>query len=68
LDRKIGDIYKCPNCEGFEDLDEAKFYQDHCGDKNLIGMNLEEVTCFSFVFNGYFYTDRNRNLCEGYPC
>jgi hypothetical protein len=44
---KEGDIFKCPNSDGFEDCEEC---------------------CDSNMFNGHFYTDRNDNLHEGYPC
>lgn len=46
--KKIGDIYKCPNSDGFEEDDTE--------------------CCKSNIFNGYFYTDLNGNLHEGYPC
>lgn len=63
---RTGDIYKCPNSEGFEDLDEAKMYQESTGDqKELVP---EDVICDSQMFNGYFYTDKHDNLHEGYPC
>lgn len=63
---KTGDIYKCPNYEGFDDLGEAKKYQDsHPDTKDLL---LEEVTCDSYAFNGFFYTDSAGELKEGYPC
>lgn len=41
---KNGDIYKCPNREGVEEI------------------------CDSSCFNGFFYTDKQENLHEGYPC
>jgi hypothetical protein len=64
---KEGDIYKCPNFEGFEDKREAKQYQDeHLNECE--GMDLDEVVCGSYIFNGYFYTDERDNLHEGYPC
>ena len=27
-----------------------------------------EVTCKSATHDGFFYTDKNGELCEGYPC
>lgn len=64
--KKLGDIYKCPNYEGFEDLDEAKVYQEQTEDqKDRI---LEEICCDSSCCNGFFYTDLSENLYEGYPC
>jgi len=64
---KEGDIYKCPNCEGFEEKDQAIEYAKH----NNIEYNEDEweyIVCESRILNGYFYTDRNGNLHEGYPC
>ena len=64
---KEGDIYKCPNCEGFEEKDQAIEYAKD----NNIEYNEDEweyIVCESGIFNGYFYTDRNGNLHEGYPC
>jgi hypothetical protein len=63
---KTGDIYKCPNSEGFETQEEAKTYQEF--NPHIKEENWEEVCCDSFAFNGYFYTDRYDNLYEGYPC
>lgn len=69
--QKMGDIYKCPNNEWFEDLEDAKEYVK---ENNLtIGENgdfgtLEEVCCESGYHNGFFYTDANDDLEEGYPC
>jgi len=63
---KEGDIYKCPNHEGFEYLEEAKDYKDNNID--LKDVKIEEVCCISSDFNGFFYTDMNGNLQEGYPC
>lgn len=63
---KTGDIYKCPNNEGFEDLDEAQKHKDK--HPELSNINLEDICCNSSMYNGYFYTDSNDNLLEGYPC
>lgn len=64
--QKQGDIYKCPNSDGFEDLDEAKSYLREHSDLEVT--SLEEVCCDSSCFNGHFYTDNNDELYEGYPC
>jgi len=61
---KSGDIYKCPNFEGFVDLALALEYKE----KDGLTEDLEEVVCGSAVHNGNFYTDRSGNLHDGYPC
>ena len=60
---KNGDIYKCPNHEGFETKEEALSYDDTCEEDIW-----EYIACESGVFNGYFYTDKQGDLHEGYPC
>jgi hypothetical protein len=62
---KLGNIYKCPNHEGFEDMDEAIQYAIN---NNIIYVDWEEIACESNCFNGFYYTDKNENLHEGYPC
>lgn len=68
---KLGDIYKCPNWQGFEDKEDAKAYVE---ENNLeIGEEkdfetFEEVCCKSSEWNGDFYTDTQDELYEGYPC
>ncbi|KLA04837.1 hypothetical protein B4086_5795 [Bacillus cereus] len=68
---KLGDIYKCPNFEGFEDKEEAKAYVEtnnlEVGEGKEVE-TIDEVSCESFSFNGFFYTDEQDNLHEGYPC
>lgn len=64
---KEGDIYKCPNSDGFENLEEAKKYLEE-NEKELGNINLEEVCCYCNCFNGYFYTNSKGTLFEGYPC
>lgn len=61
---KIGDIFKCPNAEGFEDENCAR---EHDPD---FTENWEELVCQSAVHyvSGSFYTDKLGNLQEGYPC
>lgn len=71
---KEGDIYKCPNCEGFESLEDVLEYID--GNEDDLEQYLkengltswEEVVCESNTHNGSFYTDRSGNLYDGYPC
>jgi hypothetical protein len=70
---KLGDIYQCGNSEFFEDVELAKIYVSTNNLKLGIGdgfdfTSLEEVCCESGIFNGHFYTDKNEELHEGYPC
>jgi len=59
---KFGDIYRCPNEEGFETEAEAREYEpEHEGD-------WDEIVCLSSTHNGSFYTDKGGTLYEGYPC
>lgn len=62
---KLGDIYKCPNCDGFDNEDEAITYAK---ENNIRYDNWEDIVCESNCFNGDFYTDEQENLHEGYPC
>ena len=62
----IGDILICPNRETFENLELAEEYKNNNSD--LKDTPLEEICCDSACFNGFFYTDSNGNLHEGYPC
>lgn len=86
---KSGDIYRCPNHEGFQDIEDAtnyilKYYNKESEILNQEGLNkviedyfnefgisdLIEVCCDSSTLSvsGSFYTDRQENLHEGYPC
>jgi len=60
---KLGDIYRCPNHEGFSDEEAALAYEPDAP-------AWEEVVCFSSVHHvsGSFYTDKAGKLHEGYPC
>lgn len=75
--QKIGEIFKCPNFEGFESKEEAisslrlqaclteeqiKKIEDDDSD------TWEYIICGSNAFHGFFYTDQYDNLYEGYPC
>ena len=68
----LGNNYKCPNSEGFEsEEDSLLFLLETNQTLDSIGVScLEEVTCDSSMFNvaGAFYTDKQENLHEGYPC
>lgn len=68
-----GDIFRCPNHEGFEDKDEAINYLKQQGQYDeffLSNFTWEDVVCESncHYVSGMFYTDRNEDLHEGYPC
>lgn len=63
---KEGDIFKCQNSEGFEDLELAQEYKDK--NDEFSEYNVENVCCNSSCFNGNFYTDSRDELHEGYPC
>jgi len=73
---KSGDIYRCPNHEGFETNEEAlnylKITEDELGQylKDNGFEDWEEIVCDSSTHNvsGSFYTDKQGNLYEGYPC
>lgn len=65
---KLGDIYTCPNREGFEDEADCMEYISAGGiDETLSSMdwNSWEDGCCSDT--GY-YTDQDGDLHEGYPC
>lgn len=77
----LGHTFKCPNAEGFETKEEAysflQYYFDEIlsradADKWLKQHNdrLGDITCPSSAHSvsGSFYTDKQENLHEGYPC
>lgn len=68
----LGYIYKCPNSEGFENIEDILEYLDFSNQtmEDLVINNLCDIVCYSNVFpvSGSFYTDKNQNLFEGYPC
>jgi hypothetical protein len=65
--KKIGDIYYCPNREGFENINEAEQYKNSPEGIDQQELRNEDVICDSSTFNRFFYTDSNDNLKEGYP-
>ena len=75
-DGKSGDIYRCPNHEGFESKDDLLNYLEikesdldkYCKDNGFDSW--EEIACESCTHSvsGSFYTDSSGNLYEGYPC
>lgn len=63
---KTGDIYVCPNREGFDNIDDATMYLIK---NNNTEESTEDVVCDSAMFDGFFYVVGNTNvLKEGYPC
>ncbi len=65
MTQKNGDIYRCPNHQGFPSLEAAQAF-----DATATAENWEEVVCESAVHyvSGSFYTDRAGTLHDGYPC
>lgn len=68
----LGHTFKCPNHEGFQTKEEADDYLTLIDETiESLGLNSwEEVTCDSSMHHvsGSFYTDKNNNLNNGYPC
>lgn len=68
----LGHTFKCPNAEGFESYEEANAYllKESETLESLGLSSLEELTCPSSMHHvsGSFYTDKQENLHEGYPC
>ena len=64
----LGKIFKCPNFEGFEDLNELNNYKEK--HPELLNVKNEDIICLSADNNGFFYSFNNdeENLKEGYPC
>ncbi len=66
---KQGEIYRCPNHEGFQSEEEARAYNEE-NDSEFKDDWWEEIVCYSATHHvsGSFYTDKNGNLHNGYPC
>ena len=68
----LGQIYRCPNHDGFEDEESANEYLSEIGEtiKTLGLESWDELTCDSSTHHvsGSFYTDKQDNLHQGYPC
>lgn len=64
---KQGDIFSCPNRDGFSSEEEAKKYAE---ENSIEYSSWEEICCESNSHNvsGSFYTDKDGNLHNGYPC
>lgn len=67
----LGEIYRCPNHEGFSSFEEAEQYIfDNKIDMDEYGFETWMVVVCDSSCNsvsGYFYTSYNE-LREGYPC
>lgn len=70
--KPTGDIYRCPNHEGFPDCETAVNwyieYKDEHPSKEF--EDWTGIACESNAHNvsGSFYTDEKGELFEGYPC
>jgi len=64
--KELGDIYHCPNSDGFEDVEEAIEYAKN---NDIEYTEPSEIICESSCHrvSGSFYTE-NDELKEGYPC
>lgn len=76
-DGKQGDIYICPNHDGFDTVDDVKVcigvnsteeLEDYLRSNCL--ESWEQILCDSSCHSvsGSFYTDKYEDLYEGYPC
>lgn len=68
----LGRIYRCPNHEGFIDEQEAVDYLFR-SDTTMSELGItdpNDICCDSCAHHvsGSFYTDKNGNLHNGYPC
>ena len=63
--QKLGNIYRCPNAEGFKTKEEAQAYDPEVEDGSW-----EDVVCNSNMHHvcGSFYDDNQGVLYGGYPC
>ena len=68
----LGRTYRCPNYEGFENEESANEFLETTKRtiEDLGVTNWEEITCDSSMHHvsGSFYTDKQGNLHDGYPC
>lgn len=62
-----GDIFVCVNSHGFDNKKDADEYAKSA---DILVEDWEDVCCESICNSaeGYFYTDNQGNLYEGYPC
>lgn len=68
----LGHTFRCPNAEGFENEEFANDYLTKESEtlESLGLSSWEELTCPSSMHHvsGSFYTDKQGNINEGYPC
>ncbi len=68
----LGYTYRCPNHEGFETEELANDFlvRTERTIEDLGVTDWEEITCDSSMHSvsGSFYTDKQDNLHDGYPC
>jgi hypothetical protein len=68
----LGRTYRCPNHEGFENEELTNDFLKNTERtiEDLGVSSWDEITCDSSMHNvsGCFYTDKQDNLREGYPC
>jgi hypothetical protein len=68
----LGRTYRCPNHEGFETEEKVQeFLQLNNTTLEDLGVETwEEASCDSSMHSvsGCFYTDKQENLHNGYPC
>jgi len=65
----LGEIYKCPNHDGFKDEQQAERYLNEISEtlESLGVKSWEEVICENSFGNGFYYTNKSGDLLEGYP-
>jgi hypothetical protein len=63
----LGEIFRCPNANGFEDESEAIEYAKN---NDIEYSEVSEIVCESNCHHvcGSFYTDEDGNLHNGFPC
>jgi hypothetical protein len=68
----LGHTYRCPNHDGFESEELANEFLKRTERKieDLGVSTWDEITCDSSMHSvsGSFYTDKQDNLHDGYPC
>lgn len=68
----LGRTYRCTNHEGFENEELANDFlkRTERAIEDLGVTSWQEITCDSSMHSvsGSFYTDKQDNLHEGYPC
>jgi len=68
---KLGDIYECPNSDGFESEEYAKVYLETIGETiDSLGVDSwGELSCENERGDRFYHTvDNGDELHDGYPC